>query len=101
MSSYTAPVRDMRFVIGELVDLDAIAALPGCEDVGPDLVEAVLEEAGKLAGNVLDPLNQQADRNGARWTEAGVVAAPGFAEAYQQFIEGGWNGLACPTEYDG
>ena len=101
MSSYTAPVRDMRFVIGELVDLDAIAALPGCEDVGPDLVEAVLEEAGKLAGNVLDPLNQQADRNGARWTEAGVIAAPGFAEAYAQFIEGGWNGLACPTEYDG
>ncbi|TCO80979.1 hypothetical protein EV699_1101 [Plasticicumulans lactativorans] len=101
MSSYTAPIRDMSFVINELAGLDAVTALPGCEEVGAELVEAVLEEAGKLAASVLDPLNHAGDRNGARWTEAGVIAAPGFKDAYWQFVEGGWNGLACPVDYEG
>ncbi|MDX1656889.1 MAG: acyl-CoA dehydrogenase N-terminal domain-containing protein, partial [Candidatus Competibacteraceae bacterium] len=101
MSDYFAPTRDMQFVINELVGLDKLSALPGFEEVSPDLVEAVLEEAGKLAGQVLAPLNQSGDRQGARLTDQGVVAADGFGEAYQQYVEGGWNGLGAPTEFEG
>ncbi len=58
MAEYTAPMRDMKFVIKELIGLDDVASLPGCEEVTPDLVDAVLEEAGKFATGVLDPLNR-------------------------------------------
>ena len=101
--SYRAPSRDMQFVINELADLAAVAALPAYRDqeVNGELVAAVLEEAGRLASEVLEPLNVPGDRHKARWTEAGVQAVPGFREAYEQFVAGGWNGLVCPTEYQG
>ena len=57
MAEYTAPLRDMKFVIKELIGLEAVSSLPGCEEVAPDLVDAVLEEAGKFATGVLSPLN--------------------------------------------
>jgi len=80
--------------ITELAGLERLAALPGYEEVTPDLVEAVLEEAAKLAGNELAPLNQPADRAGSV-LENGVVRTPGgFREAYARYVEGGWNGLA-------
>lgn len=103
MADYQAPVRDMQFVINELAGLEKIAALPtfADNDVGPDLLEAVLDEAGKFASEVLSPLNQTGDQQGARLETDGVVAVKGFADAYQQFVEGGWNGLACPTDYEG
>ena len=61
MSIYAAPIRDMKFVLKELIGLDDISALPGCEEVTADLVDAVLEEAGKFASGVLDPLNRGGD----------------------------------------
>jgi len=79
MTTYRAPVRDMQFVINELADLKWFAAVPGFEEVTPDLVEAVLGEAAKLAGEVLAPLNKTGDELGASWTTDGVVAAEGFA----------------------
>lgn len=94
MTTYLAPTRDMRFVIEELAGLDDLAALPGYEDVTPDLVEAVLEEAAKLAGEVLAPLNKAGDEQGARLKQDEVIAADGFADAYRQFVEGGWNGIS-------
>ena len=101
MTEYRAPLDDMRFVINDLVGLDRITALPGCEDATLDLVEAILEEAGKLGSEVLAPLNQPGDEQGCI-IENGVVRVPdGFKEAYQQFIDGGWNGLACDPEYGG
>ncbi|PWV60074.1 acyl-CoA dehydrogenase C-terminal domain-containing protein [Plasticicumulans acidivorans] len=100
MSTYTAPIRDMLFVMTELAGLDTVAALPGFEEV-PDLAEAVLEEAGKLAGEVLAPLNSDTGHTGAQWTADGVIAAEGFKDAYWQFVEGGWNGLSCPAEFEG
>jgi len=101
MTTYRAPVRDMQFVINELADLKGFAAVPGFEEVTPDLVEAVLGEAAKLAGEVLGPLNKVGDEQGASWRQDGVVAAEGFASAYRQFVDNGWNALAGDPERGG
>ncbi|MGB9649255.1 MAG: acyl-CoA dehydrogenase N-terminal domain-containing protein, partial [Stellaceae bacterium] len=101
MPNYRAPLRDMQFVITELAGLERLTALPGHEEVTPDLVEAVLEEAAKLAGEVLAPLNQPGDEHGASLTKDGVVAADGFAAAYRRFVENGWGGLSGDPEYGG
>ncbi|HEV8262675.1 MAG TPA: acyl-CoA dehydrogenase [Burkholderiales bacterium] len=101
MSTYAAPIRDMKFVINELVGLDQISALPGCEEVTPDLVDAVLEEAGKFAAGVLDPLNKAGDRTGAKLDNDVVTATPGFKEAFRKFSEGGWTGLNCDPQFGG
>ncbi|CDH44915.1 MAG: acyl-CoA dehydrogenase [Candidatus Competibacteraceae bacterium] len=103
MTTYSAPTRDMQFVINELAGLAEVAALPAFaeQEIGPGLLEAVLEEAAKLATEVLAPLNKVGDIQGARMSPQGVIPADGFAEAYQQFVEGGWNGIGCSTEFGG
>jgi acyl-CoA dehydrogenase len=101
MSEYVAPLQDMQFVLRELAGLDAVAALPGHEEVNEELASAILEEAGKFAGGVLSPLNTVGDRDGARWSDGDVRTAPGWHEAYRQFAEGGWNALSCSTEFGG
>jgi 3-(methylsulfanyl)propanoyl-CoA dehydrogenase len=101
MPDYRAPLQDMQFVITGLAGLDQLSALPGYQEVTPDLVEAVLTEAAKLAGEVLAPLNQPGDRQGASLTKEGVIAADGFAAAYRRFVENGWNGLTADPEYGG
>jgi 3-(methylthio)propanoyl-CoA dehydrogenase len=101
MSAYTPPVDDIRFVLNEIAGLSSIATLPGCEDATPDLVEAVIEEAGKLASDVLAPLNHTGDQEGCQ-IDNGVVRTPkGNKEAYAQFVEGGWNGIPFDPEYGG
>ena len=101
MTSYTAPIADMRFVMTELAGLGAIAELPGLEEATPDLVDAVLKEAGKFAGNVLAPLNRAGDLDGARLENGVVRTTPGWSEAYQAFVEAGWNGLVFDPEWGG
>ncbi|HEY2022629.1 acyl-CoA dehydrogenase C-terminal domain-containing protein [Paraburkholderia sp.] len=103
MSTYIAPLRDMRFVMTELAGLDALSALPGFEDATPELAEAVLDEAAKFASEVLAPLNQSGDQQGARLSGdgAGVLAADGFAAAYRAFSEGGWSGLSGDPGFGG
>ena len=101
MSTYIAPLRDMRFVMTELTDLSALSSLPGLEEVTPELFHAVLEEAAKLAAEVLAPLNKTGDKQGARLTQDGVVAADGFAQAYRQFSSGGWSGLSGDPKFGG
>jgi 3-(methylthio)propanoyl-CoA dehydrogenase len=99
--SYTAPLSDMRFVLEEVAGLGEIAQLPGYDAASPDLVEAILGEAGKLAETVLAPLNQPADRAGSI-LENGVVRTPsGFRDAYARYVEGGWSGLASDPDYGG
>lgn len=101
MTDYRAPLDDMRFVIREIADLPALQALPGFEEIGDDLVDAVLEEAGRFATEVLAPINVSGDRQGSV-LENGVVRVPeGFADAWRQFVDGGWNGLALPAEHGG
>ncbi len=101
MSSYTAPLKDMLFVINELAGLDEVSKLPGCEEVNAELVEAVLSEAAKFAQEVLEPLNRTGDKEGAKLADHVVTSPTGFKAAYQQFTEAGWNGLGGLTEYGG
>src|SRR5690606_38000394 len=103
MAEYKAPLRDMRFVLNEVLDAPTLwASLSGVsEHVDPETADAILEEAGKIAGGVLAPLNREADEQGSRW-EDGVVTAPhGFKEAYQTYCEGGWNGVGGNPEFGG
>ena len=101
MSDYHAPTRDMQFVINEIAGLDEIASLPGFEDATADLVEAVLEQAGVLANEVFSPLNHPGDEYGTRIEDGVVVSPPGYAEAYSQFVESGWQGIGKSTAIDG
>ncbi|MFM0339957.1 acyl-CoA dehydrogenase C-terminal domain-containing protein [Paraburkholderia fungorum] len=101
MSTYIAPLRDMRFVMTELAELGELCSLPGYEEATPELAEAVLEEAARLATEVLAPLNKPGDEQGARLTPDGVVAADGFSAAYRQFVAGGWSGLSGDPEFGG
>ena len=98
---YRAPVREVRFVLEELLGVQRLA---GCAELGEysnELAQSVLEEAARFAENVLEPLNRPGDVYGARWTENGVVTAPGFREAYGQFVEGGWPALGALAEFGG
>jgi len=101
MNGYSAPIQDMRFLLESVVGLDEVRRLPGFEEAAPDLVNAVLEEGGKLATNVLAPLNQPGDRQGSR-LENGVVRTPdGWAEAYTKFVEGGWASVPFDPAHGG
>jgi len=91
----------MRFVLEEAAGFGEVVQLPGYEATSPDLVEAILSEAAKLAENVLAPLNQPADRTGSVLENGVVRTPPGFHEAYARYVEGGWNGLAFDPEFGG
>lgn len=97
--SYTAPIADIRSTLEDSVQLWSLR--DRFPDFDPDLLHAILEGAGQLAGEVLAPLNAHGDREGAQLTEQGVKAAPGFVEAYAQFVEGGWQGLSADPEFGG
>ena len=101
MTEYQAPLREMRFVLDELAGMAGLAGLPGFEEATPDLIEAVLGEAGKLASEVLAPLNQVGDRERLSFENGVVRMPPGFTEAYARFVEGGWGSLAADPEYGG
>src|SRR5690349_15671209 len=101
MPSYKVPLDDIRFVLHELLDAGQLAKLPGYEEATPDMVDAILEEAARLAENELAPLNQPGDEEGCRF-ENGVVYTPkGFKEAYRTFAEGGWTGLSADPAFGG
>jgi 3-(methylsulfanyl)propanoyl-CoA dehydrogenase len=101
MSTYTAPLKDMSFAIRELAGLSEISALPGHAEVNAELVDAVLGEAAKFAQEVLDPLNRDGDKQGAKLADGKVTTPKGFKDAYRKFIEAGWNGLGAQPEYGG
>ncbi|MBI4755430.1 MAG: acyl-CoA dehydrogenase [Betaproteobacteria bacterium] len=101
MSEYFPPIRDMRFAMQELAGLDEVARLPGCEEVSAELVDAILEEAGRFASNVLSPLNRTGDQEGARLHEGAVRMPEGFRKAYRHFVESGWNALGGEPEFGG
>jgi alkylation response protein AidB-like acyl-CoA dehydrogenase len=100
MATYRAPLRDMQFVVRELIDINAIAALPGYADV-PDVIDPIFEEAATFASEVLDPLNVVGDREGCTWKDGVVTTPKGFKEAYAQFAKAGWVGLPVEEEHGG
>ncbi len=93
MSEYVSPAKDINFVLNEIAGLGEISELPGFEDVSPDLVEAVIEEASRLATGVLSPLNKAGNDSGSRVEGNKVIPPAGFADIYQAFREGGWPAL--------
>mgnify|MGYP000087103361 FL=1 len=99
--SYTAPLKDMLFNIEHLARIDQIAQIPGFEDAGLETAQAVLEECAKLNQDVIAPLNWEGDKNPSFHNGKGVTTTPGFKEAYQQYAEGGWQGLQHPTDFGG
>ena len=99
--SYTAPLKDMLFVMNELAGLPAVCALPGCEDASADTVEAVLEENAKFCGSVVAPLNGPSDKEPSYFHDGNVTTAKGFKEAFKAFAEAGWQGVQHPAEFGG
>lgn len=101
MTDYVAPLRDMRFVLGELAKFDRVASLSEYQEATPDVVDAILEEAGKFSAGILAPLNPIGDREGAHWADNAVTMPASFKDAYRQFADNGWGALDCPTEFGG
>ena len=103
MARYTPPLRDIRFVMHELLDVEGtLKALPPYAETGRELIDQVVEEGGKFCAEVLFPLNRSGDEEGCHWSEGGVVTTPqGFRQAWEQFRAGGWPTLTCDPQYGG
>lgn len=101
MSEYHFPRKDAQFVLDHVVDFPRICSSLNQDELNSGLTDAILDEAAKLGQQVLAPLNQTGDQQGATITSSGVQQTPGFKEAYQQFTEGGWSSLAGEPEYGG
>jgi alkylation response protein AidB-like acyl-CoA dehydrogenase len=98
---YNAPTKDMLFLLNEWIGIDRLNTLPGFEEVDSDLVEAVLEEAGKFAVTELLAINREGDEHGAVYNDGEVETPPGFKEAYKSFIEAGWTSIDANPDHGG
>jgi alkylation response protein AidB-like acyl-CoA dehydrogenase len=102
MSKYEAPLADIRFVIHDVLRLESqLARMPALSAATRDVVDAVLEEAGRFTAQVLAPLNLSGDAEGCQLDHGAVTTPSGFKEAYRQFTDGGWTGLTAEPEYGG
>jgi 3-(methylsulfanyl)propanoyl-CoA dehydrogenase len=102
MPTYQAPVDEALFLINDVFHIERYDNVPGFADASPDLIGAILEEAGKFCSEVLTPLNRIGDKQGCkRHDDASVTTPDGFKDAFKRLVEGGWIGLSCPTAYGG
>ena len=101
MPEYKAPIRDMKFVMQELLDCDSHYQKLGYEDASLDMVDAIISEAAKFNEQVIAPLNQSGDEQGCTWKDGEVTTPDGFKEAYQQYVEGGWPTLSQSEQFGG
>ncbi len=102
MPTYTAPARDTRFIVNEVLDLASYGNLPGFESATPDIIDTVIGEGGKFCEQVLAPINRSGDEEGCTRHANGSVTTPaGFKDAYRQFVEAGWGTLSEPEEFGG
>lgn len=97
MPDYRPPIADMKFLLEHVTKIAEL----GRDDLDTGMIEAILDEAGKLASGVLAPINHEGDRVGAKWNNGDVVTAPGFKDAYKQYCEGGWNAVPFDPEFGG
>jgi len=98
---YNAPVKDMMFLVDEWIGIDKLSSLPGYEEFDKDILEAVLEEAGKFCSTEILPINRDGDEHGAVFVDGAVTTPPGFKEAYQKFIKNGWTSIDAEPEHGG
>ena len=98
MPAYKAPLRDMRFLIDHVFDFPAHYAALGATEASPDMVSAILEEGARFCENVLAPLNRPGDEEGCHFDNGVVTTPKGFKEAFAQYVEGGWHGLAARNQ---
>jgi len=101
MPEYKAPIRDMKFVMQELLDCDSHYQKLGYEDASLDMVDAIISEAAKFTEQVIAPINQSGDEQGCTWTDGQVTTPDGFKDAYQQYVEGGWPTLSQSEQFGG
>jgi alkylation response protein AidB-like acyl-CoA dehydrogenase len=103
MTPYKAPLRDMQFVMQDLLNIERhYQSLPDCDEVNMELIEAILGEASKFSEEIVAPLNAVGDQEGCQMLENGEVKTPsGFKEAYQQYVDAGWPSLDQPARYGG
>ncbi|PWB33655.1 acyl-CoA dehydrogenase C-terminal domain-containing protein [Pseudomonas moraviensis] len=101
MPEYKAPLRDMRFLIDHVFDFHTSYASLGAHDASPDMISAILEEGAKFCENVLAPLNRSGDEEGCHFDNGVVTTPTGFKQAFAQYVEGGWHGLAADPAYGG
>src|SRR5271165_2278601 len=101
MPSYKAPVDDYRFIMNDVLDAGELSRLPGFEEATPDLIESILEEAGKFCEAVLQPLNQTGDAEGCVYENGAVRTPTGFKNAYDKYVEAGWTALGASPDYGG
>ena len=102
MPTYKAPLREIHFVMHELLESESFyKRLPGFEDVTRDLMDAILKEAARFSEDVLAPLNRQGDEQGCSWDDGEVMTPDGFAAAYKQYVKNGWASLAADREHGG
>ena len=101
MIPYNAPLADIRFLLNRLIGLENVSSLPGYESVSEELAEAILDESAKLASGVFAPINHSSDKEGARHENGAVIMPAGCKEAYQAFVDGGWNGLSVEEAHGG
>lgn len=102
MSHYQPNIQDMQFVLSHVLNAsDQLKSLPVFEELEDELVQQVLDEAGKFVGEVVAPLNRDGDEIGAQWQDGKVTMPPGFQAAYQMFWQAGWPALSADTEHGG
>ncbi|RKP58912.1 acyl-CoA dehydrogenase C-terminal domain-containing protein [Pararobbsia silviterrae] len=102
MGEYAAPLRDMQFVLHELLNVEAeLKQMPKHADIDAETINQVIEEAGKFCADVVFPLNRSGDEEGCHWNDGVVTTPAGFKEAYQQYVEAGWPALACDPDFGG
>ncbi|WP_226636331.1 acyl-CoA dehydrogenase C-terminal domain-containing protein [Brevundimonas poindexterae] len=99
--AYKAPVRDLTFVLNEVLEIDRYSNQTGFAEVSSDLVQQILEEGAKFAEEVIAPLNKVGDQEGCKWDNGKVTGPTGWKEAYQQMVEAGWPGLSSDPEFGG